>query len=79
MVCLCFIQISSDNNIPEDSGEGTKDVDEKQVVENEIILRKALPSEEGNPSNKIAMASTANSSIFERTEVLAGNLTVLKL
>ncbi|XP_067410469.1 syndecan-4 [Emydura macquarii macquarii] len=63
--------ISSDNNIPEDSGEGTKDVDEKQVVENEIILRKALPSEEGNPSNKIAMASTANSSIFERTEVLA--------
>lgn len=42
------------------------------MVDNEIIPDKAVPVEE-NLSNKISMASTANSSIFERTEVLTGN------
>ncbi|XP_034643087.1 syndecan-4 isoform X1 [Trachemys scripta elegans] len=63
--------LSSDNYIPEDPGKGTKDVDENLVVENELTPRKVLPPEELNPSNKISMASTANSSLFERTEVLA--------
>ncbi|XP_050773438.1 syndecan-4 [Gopherus flavomarginatus] len=61
----------SDNYIPEDTGKGTKDVDENQVVDNELTPHKVLPPEEMNPSNKISMASTANSSLFERTEVLA--------
>lgn len=42
------------------------------MVDNEIVPDKAVPVEE-NLSNKISMASTANSSIFERTEVLTGN------
>lgn len=42
------------------------------MVDNEIIPDKAVPVKE-NLSNKISMASTANSSIFERTEVLTGN------
>lgn len=42
------------------------------MLDNEIIPDKALPVEE-NLSNKISMASTANSSIFERTEVLTGS------
>uniref|UniRef100_A0A8C8VFB7 Syndecan n=1 Tax=Pelusios castaneus TaxID=367368 RepID=A0A8C8VFB7_9SAUR len=62
--------IPTDNYIPEDNGEETKDADESQVGENEILHR-GLPPLENNPSNKIAMASTANNSIFERTEVLA--------
>ncbi|CAM4626879.1 unnamed protein product [Lepidochelys olivacea] len=62
---------SSDNYIPEDTGKGTKDVDENLVVDNEITPRKVLPAEKMDPSNKISMASTANGSLFERTEVLA--------
>lgn len=42
------------------------------MVDNEIIPDRAVLAEE-NLSNKISMASTANSSIFERTEVLTGN------
>lgn len=79
VVCLCFIQFSSDNYIPEDTGKGTKDVDENLVVDNEITPRKVLPAEKMDPSNKISMASTANGSLFERTEVLAGNFTVPKV
>ncbi|XP_043352068.1 LOW QUALITY PROTEIN: syndecan-4 [Dermochelys coriacea] len=63
--------LSSDNYIPEDTGKGTKDEDENLMVDNEITPRKVLPAEKMDPSNKISMASTANSSLFERTEVLA--------
>ncbi|XP_006121972.3 syndecan-4 [Pelodiscus sinensis] len=61
-------KFSSDNSIPEENR--IKDVDEN-LVSNEVIPRKVLPPEEMNPSNKISMASTANSSLFERKEVLA--------
>uniref|UniRef100_K7G570 Syndecan n=1 Tax=Pelodiscus sinensis TaxID=13735 RepID=K7G570_PELSI len=61
-------RFSSDNSIPEENR--IKDVDEN-LVSNEVIPHKVLPPEEMNPSNKISMASTANSSLFERKEVLA--------
>ncbi|KAH1182262.1 syndecan-4 [Mauremys mutica] len=61
----------SENYIPEDAGKGTKDVDENPEEDNELTPHKVLPHEETNPSNKISMASTGNSSLFERTEVLA--------
>ncbi|XP_028590874.1 syndecan-4 [Podarcis muralis] len=61
-----------DNFIPYSKGE-TKDSEPAVIeIENDSVLRKPAPSEEGDePSNKISMASTANGSIFERTEVLA--------
>ncbi|XP_074867579.1 syndecan-4 [Carettochelys insculpta] len=62
--------LSGDNRIPEDTGERAQAVDENLVVDNEIIPPKAFP-DEVNPSNKISMASTAHSSLFDRTEVLA--------
>ncbi|XP_061487436.1 syndecan-4 [Rhineura floridana] len=59
-----------DNSIP-DSKKETKD-SEPAVIENEIIVpKKAASPEQDDLSNKISMASTANGSIFERTEVLA--------
>ncbi|XP_044296210.1 syndecan-4 isoform X2 [Varanus komodoensis] len=60
---------SVDNYIP-DSNKGIKDKIEPAIVENEIIPNRAGPPEE-DLSNKIPMASTANGSIFEKTEVLA--------
>ncbi|XP_006016727.3 syndecan-4 isoform X1 [Alligator sinensis] len=62
---------SSDNHIPEDSGERTKDMNKNTMQDNEIIPGGVVPLQEENLSNKISMASTGSSSIFERTEVLA--------
>ncbi|KAJ6661078.1 hypothetical protein lerEdw1_016879 [Lerista edwardsae] len=63
-------KVSMDNFIPGDN-KGTKDTSETAVIDNEIIVgNNAAPPEE-DVSNKISMASTANGSIFERTEVLA--------
>ncbi|KFQ75620.1 Syndecan-4, partial [Phoenicopterus ruber ruber] len=59
-----------DNYIPGDTERKIEGEKKITMVDNEIIPDKAVPVEE-NLSNKISMASTANSSIFERTEVLA--------
>ncbi|XP_055670206.1 syndecan-4 isoform X1 [Falco peregrinus] len=61
--------VISDNYIPGDTGRKIEGEKKNTMVDNEIIPDKAVPVEE-NLSNKISMASTANSSIFERTEVL---------
>ncbi|NWT66856.1 SDC4 protein, partial [Prunella himalayana] len=61
--------VISDNYIPGDTGRKIEGEKKNTMVDNEIIPDKAAPVEE-NLSNKISMASTANSSIFERTEVL---------
>ncbi|XP_062445150.1 syndecan-4 [Rhea pennata] len=58
-----------DNYIPGDAERKIEGENKNRMVDNEIIPDKALPVEE-NLSNKISMASTANTSIFERTEVL---------
>uniref|UniRef100_A0A8D0GHA7 Syndecan n=1 Tax=Sphenodon punctatus TaxID=8508 RepID=A0A8D0GHA7_SPHPU len=62
---------SIDNSIPDDTKKGVKDVDENTMIANEIIPNKAAAPEGEDLSNKVSMASTANGSIFERTEVLA--------
>ncbi|XP_019365359.1 PREDICTED: syndecan-4 [Gavialis gangeticus] len=62
---------SSDNYIPEDGGERTKDMNKNPMQNNEIVPGGVVPLQEENLSNKISMASTGSSSIFERTEVLA--------
>ncbi|XP_031446891.1 syndecan-4 isoform X4 [Phasianus colchicus] len=59
----------SDNYIPGDIERKIEGEKKNTMLDNEIIPDKASPVEE-NLSNKISMASTANSSIFERTEVL---------
>ncbi|XP_065706200.1 syndecan-4 isoform X1 [Patagioenas fasciata] len=59
----------SDNYIPGDTERKIEGEKKNTLVDNEIIPDKAAPVEE-DVSNKISMASTANSSIFERTEVL---------
>ncbi|KFV79363.1 Syndecan-4, partial [Struthio camelus australis] len=61
--------VVADNYIPGDTERKIEGEDRNTMVDNEIIPDKALPVEE-NLSNKVSMASTANSSIFERTEVL---------
>ncbi|NXX56669.1 SDC4 protein, partial [Scopus umbretta] len=61
--------VISNNYIPGDTETKIEGEKKNTVVDNEIIPDKAVPVEE-NLSNKISMASTANSSIFERTEVL---------
>ncbi|KFV01857.1 Syndecan-4, partial [Pterocles gutturalis] len=61
--------VISDNYIPGDTERKIEGEKKNTMVDNEIIPDKAVPVEE-NLSNKISMASTANSSIFERTEVL---------
>ncbi|XP_005392491.1 PREDICTED: syndecan-4 [Chinchilla lanigera] len=63
-----------DNYIPERVGPGNWVPSEpKELEENEIIPKKDSPFEgEKDVSNKVSMSSTAqDSSIFERTEVLA--------
>ncbi|NWR80533.1 SDC4 protein, partial [Centropus unirufus] len=64
------VPLLSDNRIPGDTERKIEGEMKNTMLDNEIIADKAVPVEE-NPSNKISMASTANSSIFERTEVLA--------
>ncbi|ETE61320.1 Syndecan-4 [Ophiophagus hannah] len=61
---------SMDNSIP-DSKKDSKDEIEPAVIDNEIIVPKKSSPEGEDLSNKVSMASTANGSIFERTEVLA--------
>ncbi|XP_070600822.1 syndecan-4 [Erythrolamprus reginae] len=61
---------SMDNSIP-DSKKDAKDEVEPAVIDNEIIVPKKSSPEGEDLSNKVSMASTANGSIFERTEVLA--------
>ncbi|XP_066482477.1 syndecan-4 [Tiliqua scincoides] len=63
-------EVSLDNFIPGDN-KGTKDINEPAVIENDIVVGNNAASPEEDLSNKISMASTANGSIFERTEVLA--------
>ncbi|NXX98666.1 SDC4 protein, partial [Centropus bengalensis] len=63
------VPLLSDNHIPGDTERKIEGEMKNTMLDNEIIADKAEPVEE-NPSNKISMASTANSSIFERTEVL---------
>ncbi|KAM4650070.1 syndecan-4 [Amazona ochrocephala] len=58
-----------DNYIPGDTEGKIEGKEKNTMVDNEIIPGKAVPVEENLP-NKISAASTANSSIFERTEVL---------
>ncbi|XP_071615541.1 syndecan-4 [Heliangelus exortis] len=59
----------SDNYIPGDTERKIEGEKKNTMLDNEIIPDKPSPVEE-NLSNKISMASTANNSIFERTEVL---------
>ncbi|XP_072206250.1 syndecan-4 [Excalfactoria chinensis] len=61
--------VISDNYIPGDTERKIEGEKKNTMLDNEIIPDKASPVET-NLSNKISMASTANSSIFERTEVL---------
>ncbi|NWX43120.1 SDC4 protein, partial [Steatornis caripensis] len=61
--------VISDNYIPGDTERKVEGEKKNTMLDNEIIPDKAVPVEE-KLSNKISMASTANSSIFERTEVL---------
>ncbi|XP_069662720.1 syndecan-4 isoform X2 [Haliaeetus albicilla] len=61
--------VVSDNYIPGDTERKIEGEKKNTMVDNEIIPDEAVPVKE-NLSNKISMASTANSSIFERTEVL---------
>uniref|UniRef100_A0A8C5SMJ2 Syndecan n=1 Tax=Laticauda laticaudata TaxID=8630 RepID=A0A8C5SMJ2_LATLA len=61
---------SMDNSIP-DSKKDSKDEIAPAVIDNEIIVPKKSSPEGEDLSNKVSMASTANGSIFERTEVLA--------
>ncbi|KAM9260207.1 syndecan-4 [Cariama cristata] len=61
--------VISDNYIPGDAERKIEGEKKNTMVDNEIIPDKAVAVEE-NLSNKISMASTSNSSIFERTEVL---------
>ncbi|KAM6340211.1 LOW QUALITY PROTEIN: syndecan-4 [Alca torda] len=61
--------VISDNYIPGDTERKIEGEKKNTMVDNEIIPDKALPVGE-SLSNKISMASTTNSSIFERTEVL---------
>lgn len=68
-------QIPLDNYIPEQAGPGSwVPTEPKELEENEVIPKKESPFEgEKDVSNKVSMSSTAQeSSIFERTEVLAG-------
>lgn len=78
-VCLSFhpMQVPLDNFIPERAGPGSwVPTEPKELEENEVIPKR-ISSFEGDEdvSNKVSMSSTAQgSSIFERTEVLAGKL-----
>ncbi|XP_003467825.2 syndecan-4 [Cavia porcellus] len=66
--------IPLDNYIPEQAGPGSwVPTEPKELEENEVIPKKESPFEgEKDVSNKVSMSSTAQeSSIFERTEVLA--------
>ncbi|XP_043946021.1 syndecan-4 [Protopterus annectens] len=58
-----------DNRIPDDNTIRVDSFDDSGVEGNEIPIKKSSASE--NESNQIPMASKANESIFERTEVLA--------
>lgn len=70
------IQVPLDNHIPERAGPGSRVPSEpKELEENEVIPKRLSPPVEGveEISNRVSMSSTAQgSSIFERTEVLAG-------
>ncbi|XP_029773884.1 syndecan-4 [Suricata suricatta] len=63
-----------DNHIPERAGPGSRvPTEPKELEENEVIPKRISPFEgDEDVSNKVSMSSAAqNSSIFERTEVLA--------
>lgn len=65
------------NHIPEREGPGSQVPTKPQdLEENEVIPKRISPFEGGdNVPNKVSMSSTAQgSSIFERTEVLAGKV-----
>ncbi|XP_020839750.1 syndecan-4 [Phascolarctos cinereus] len=61
-----------DNHILEQTEPSNQDAkDSEELEENEIISKKRFSLEEENISNKVSMSSTAQGSIFEKTEVLA--------
>lgn len=72
---FCPIQVPLDNHIPVKARPERWDPTEPQEIEeNEVIPKRIAPFEgDEDVSNKVSMSSAAqSSSIFERTEVLAG-------
>lgn len=72
-----LIQVPLSNHIPEKAGPGDQvPTEPEELGENEVIPKRISPFEEDEDvSNKVSMSSTAqSSSIFERTEVLAGEV-----
>nr|XP_033819541.1 syndecan-4 [Geotrypetes seraphini] len=65
-------EIPMDNSIPDnDPQDKNKVVDDDDLLKkNEVVPERASPVDK-EPANKVSMASTANTSIFEKTEVLA--------
>ncbi|XP_043843390.1 syndecan-4 [Dromiciops gliroides] len=60
-----------DNHILEQGEPSSQDPKDNEELEENEIFRKRFSLHEENVSNKVAMSSTAQSSIFEKTEVLA--------
>lgn len=71
-----------ENHIPERAGPGSwVPTEPKELEENEVIPKRISPFEgDEDVSNKVSMSSTAQgSSMFERTEVLAGKFRTREL
>ncbi|XP_074144598.1 syndecan-4 [Sminthopsis crassicaudata] len=61
-----------DNHLPVEGEPSNQDPKDSEELEgNEIMSKKRFPFEEETLSNKVSMSSTAQGSIFEKTEVLA--------
>ncbi|XP_072489821.1 syndecan-4 isoform X2 [Notamacropus eugenii] len=64
--------MSLDNHIVEQREPSNQDPkDSEEPEENEILSKKSFSFEEEKINNKVSMSSTAQGSIFEKTEVLA--------
>ncbi|XP_030066994.1 syndecan-4 [Microcaecilia unicolor] len=63
-------EVPIDNSIPDNDPRDRKVVDDNLIKKNEVSPGRNSPVDE-EPGNKVSMASTANTSIFEKTEVLA--------
>ncbi|XP_043845017.1 syndecan-4-like [Dromiciops gliroides] len=64
-----------DNHILEEGEPSSQDPKNNEELEENEIFRKRFSLYEENVSNKVAMSSTAQSSIFEKMEVLAALIT----
>ncbi|XP_027707442.1 syndecan-4 [Vombatus ursinus] len=60
-----------DNHILEQTEPSSQDPKDSEELEENEILTKKFSFKEENISNKVSMSSTAQGSIFEKTEVLA--------